>query len=46
MTAVDPRYRFAGTAGVVWLGLPLLPVATIAVTVAATDGMQADRCLH
>ncbi len=36
MTAVDPRYRFAGTAGVVWLGLPLLPVATIAVTVAAT----------
>lgn len=36
MTAVDPRYRFAGNAGVVWLGLPLLPVVTIAVTVAAT----------
>src|SRR4051794_18717728 len=36
MTTVDPRYRFAGTAGLVWLGLPLLPVATIAVTVAAT----------
>jgi len=36
MTATDPRYRFAGTAGAVWLGLPLLPVVTIAGTVAAT----------
>ena len=36
MSAVEPRYRFAGSAGALWLGLPPLPLLTLGLAVSAT----------